>query len=68
MLLFTDKIIPPPCAQEHATGVRHLRLMSDITLQKYKKEVSVQNKFKFILEMEGKKQLFGISRTTAFQR
>ena len=25
------------------------------------KEVSVQNKFKFILEKEGKKQLFGIS-------
>ena len=28
--------------------------MSDITLQKYKKEGSAQNKFKFILEKEGK--------------
>ena len=36
-------------------------LYSTFTLQKYKKEVSVQNKFKFILEKEGKKQLFGIS-------
>ena len=40
--------------------------MSDITLQKYKKEVSVQNKFKFILEQDyfrkgHKKQFVGIS-------
>jgi len=42
--------------------------MSDITLQKYKKEGFSQNKYKFILEKERKKQLFGISRTTAFQR
>ena len=40
--------------------------MSDITLQKYKKEVSVQNKFKFILEKEGEKQLFGISEHLLF--
>ena len=41
-------------------------LYSTFTLQKYKKEVSVQNKFKFILEKEGKKQLFGISEHLLF--
>ena len=59
MLLFTVKIIPPPCAQGTRLGVRLKRLMSDITLQKYKKEVSVQNKFKFILEKEGKSSCSG---------
>ncbi len=42
-------------------------LYSTFTLQKYKKEVSVQNKFKFILEKEGKKQLFGISEHLLMQ-
>ena len=50
MLLFTVKIISPPCAQGTRLGVRLLRLMSDITLQKYKKEGFSQNKFEFILE------------------
>ena len=41
-------------------------LYSTFTLQKYKKEVSVQNKFKFILEKEGEKQLSGISEHLLF--
>ena len=35
MLLFSDKIIPPPCAQGTRLGVRLLRHLGNIWLQNY---------------------------------
>ena len=49
MLLFIDKIIPPPCAQGTRRGVRHLRLMSDIHLQNYDLARTIQNKIVLFL-------------------
>ena len=54
MLLITDKIISPPCAQGTRLGVRLKRHRGDIYLQNYDLARTIQNKMDFIFIVERK--------------
>ena len=53
-LLYSDKIIPPPCAQRTRRGMRLKRHRGDISLQNYDLARTIQNKMGFIFIAECK--------------